>query len=70
MQNEIKQVNFGDGNITCKQYRCGLILNVADNGNAHTVKAQYHKTSLANFMLTGSTFGATGVVQLVEVENE
>lgn len=68
LQNEIKQVNFGDGNINCKQYRNGVILNVDDNGNSRTVKAQYHKTSLANFTRTGSTFGATGVVQLVEIE--
>lgn len=42
------------------------MLNVAKDGNVHTIKAQYHKTSLANFVRAGTGFSATGVIQIVE----
>jgi hypothetical protein len=70
----IKSVDMGDGQIFCKPIKNerggGLIINCAENGNAHTVKAQYYKTSIANFTRTGSTFGATGIIQIVEKQNE
>lgn len=65
MQNGMKRVNLGAGNITCKRYRHGLILNIEDDGTAQTIKSQYHKSSLANFTRR-NTFGATGIIQVVE----
>ena len=64
----IKSVDMGDGQIFCKPIKNGggLVINCAENGNAHTVKAQYYKTSIANFTRTGSTFEATGIIQIVE----
>ena len=62
----IKSINLGEGNIFCKPIWGGLVLNVAKDGNVHTIKAQYYKTSLANFVRTDTGFSATGVIQIVE----
>ena len=39
-----------------------LALNPEPNGTCRTIKANYHKMSLANFK-RGNTFGATGVIR-------
>ena len=38
------------------------------NGNCRTIKNQYFKNSIANFLSTGS-FGATGVIRKIEEVN-
>lgn len=68
MQDRIQHVDFGKINVNCKRYRHGLILNIEDDGTAQTIKSQYHKSSLANFTRR-NTFGATGIIQVVENDN-
>ena len=40
-------------------------MNPYKNGTARTIKSQYHKTSVANFV-SETTFGATGVIRKYE----
>ena len=42
-------------------------INVTDNGKSQTIKAQYYKNSVANFVGYTSTYGATGVAEPVRV---
>lgn len=42
-------------------------INVTDDGKSQTIKAQYCKNSIANFVGYTSTYGATGVAEPVEV---
>lgn len=46
-----------------------LPLNPAPNGTARAIKAQYWKTSFANFLRTG-TWGATGVIVITYEEDD
>ena len=41
-------------------------INVCTDGKAHTIKAQYHKNSMANFVSNGG-YGATGVAEPIRV---
>ena len=43
-------------------------INVTDNGKSQTIKAQYCKNSIANFVGYTSTYGATGVAEPVAVD--
>ena len=63
--NEIKQIDCGDGKINFLPINGGGIINTVENGVAHTIKANYYKTSLANLTRSGS-FGATGIIQAVK----
>lgn len=60
---EPKKVDFGDGEVFVMPTEKGAIINTEQDGLSHTIKAQYFKTSLAKFARTGTTFGATGVVE-------
>ena len=48
-----------------KVFRPYKALNPMPNGNCRTIKNQYFKNSIANFLSTGS-FGATGVIRKIE----
>ena len=38
-------------------------LNTEDDGTCRTIKSQYHKTSIANFIRHRGGYGATGVIE-------
>ena len=40
-----------------------LPLNPCADGTCRTIKAQYYKNGLANFLVGGGTFAATGVIE-------
>lgn len=42
-------------------------VNVTANGKSQTIKAQYHKNSVANFCCYNSTYGATSVAEPVRI---
>ena len=45
------------------------LINPEPDGLCRTIKSQYYKTSPANFLRSG-TFGATGVIEIVEDDEE
>ena len=46
-----------------------VALNTEYDGTCRTIKAQYYKNSMANFIRTDS-FGAAGVIVIYEVSHE
>ena len=42
-------------------------VNITDDGKSQTLKAQYHKNSVANFCCYSSTYGASGVTEPIRV---
>lgn len=42
-----------------------MCLNQCRGGYSRTIKAQYHKTSVANFIHIGA-FGASGVIEIIK----
>lgn len=38
-------------------------INTEDDGTCWTIKSQYHKTSIANFIRHRGGYGATGVIE-------
>ena len=61
---ETEKVDLGDGEIICSKTKDGgAIVNTGKDGVSITVKAQYYKTSLANFARSGASYAATGIVE-------
>lgn len=61
---DTEKVDLGDGEIICsKTEDGGAIVNTGKDGVSITVKAQYYKTSLANFARSGASYAATGIVE-------
>ena len=61
---ETGKVDLGDGEIICQKTEDGgAIVNTGKDGVSITVKAQYYKTSLANFARSGASYAATGIVE-------
>ena len=57
-----------------KRYRKSIILRPykalnGQNGSCRTIKSQYYKNSIDNFVVQGS-FGATGVIRRIEKGNK
>jgi DNA (cytosine-5)-methyltransferase 1 len=61
---DTEKVDLGDGEIICSKTKDGgAIVNTGKDGVSITVKAQYYKTSLANFARPGASYAATGIVE-------
>lgn len=61
---DTEKVDLGDGEIICSKTKDGgAIVNTGKDGVSITVKAQYYKTSLANFARSGASYAATGIVE-------
>lgn len=57
-------INSGGGGAGGKTGLYAIPVNTAENGKAHTIKAQYYKNGIANF-ITNDGFDATAVAEIV-----